>query len=97
MSAAVAAAGTSLLMSMSTWSPSQLPDGTRRELNQERQHLYTLTQLIILVLSPVSIQTQSLALRALPLRKQKPQETQIFKQQTQAPANKNARSKQWQP
>ena len=45
--------------------------------------------------SPVSIQTQSLA-----LRKRKPQETQalaIFTQQTQAPANRNARSKQWQP
>jgi len=50
------------------------------------------------VLSPVSIQTQSLALRAL--RKRKPQETQaleIFTQQTQAPANRNALSKQWQP
>jgi len=50
------------------------------------------------VLSPVSIQTQSLALRAL--CKRKPQETQaskIFTQQTQAPANRNARSKQWQP
>jgi len=49
-------------------------------------------------LSPVSIQTQSLALRAL--RKRKPQETQAlayFTQQTQAPANRNARSKQWQP
>jgi len=49
-------------------------------------------------LSPVSIQTQSLALRAL--RKRKPQETQareIFTQQTQAPANRNARSKEWQP
>jgi len=81
--------------------------------------------------SPVSIQTQSLALSAL--RKLKPQETQalalassqwwlpllrpsipifwclrllrensrllreIFTQQTQAPANRNARSKQWQP
>jgi len=51
-----------------------------------------------MTLSPVSIQTQSLALRAL--RKRKPQETQalvIFTQQTQAPANRNARSKQWQP
>ena len=38
--------------------------------------------------SPVSIQTQSLVLRAL--RKRKPQETH-------APANRNARSKQWQP
>ena len=76
------------------------------------------------VLSPVSIQTQSLALRAL--RKRKPQETQAlalansqlwllllrpsiaigwrlrllrenFTQQTQAPANRNARLKQWQP
>ena len=75
-------------------------------------------------LSPVSIQMQSLALRAL--RKRKPKETQalalassqswlpllrpsipigwrlrllheIFKQQTQAPANRNGRSKQWQP
>ena len=50
--------------------------------------------------SPVSIQTQSLALRAL--RKRKPQETQAlalanFTEQTQAPANRNARSKQWQP
>jgi len=52
---------------------------------------------------PVSIQTQSLA-----LRKRKPQETQALTlassqswlkitQQTQAPANRNARSKQWQP
>jgi len=48
------------------------------------------------VLSPVSIQTQLLALRAL--RKRKPQETQaLFTQQTQVPANRNARSKQWQP
>jgi len=59
---------------------------------------------------PNSIQTQSLALRALlALRKRKPQETQAlafvvlrenFTQQTQAPANRNARSKrskQWQP
>jgi len=73
------------------------------------------------VLSTVSIQTQSLALRAL--RKRKPQETQAlalansqswlpllrpsipigwrlrllrdnFTQQTQAPSNRNARSKQ---
>ena len=43
------------------------------------------------VVSPVSIQTQSLALRAL--RKRKPQETQAL----EAPANRNARSKQWQP
>jgi len=71
--------------------------------------------------SPVSIQTQSLA-----LRKRKPQETQAlalassqsllplllpsipigwrlrlfrenFTQQTQAPVNRNTRSKQWQP
>jgi len=39
-------------------------------------------------LSPVSIQTQSLALRAL---------CEIFTQQTQAPTNRNARSKQCQP
>ena len=38
--------------------------------------------------SPVSIQSQSLALRAL---------REIFTQQTQAPANRNAWSKQWQP
>ena len=53
------------------------------------------------VLSPVSIQTQSLA-----LRKRKPQETQALAltssqscvtQQTQSPANRNARSQQWQP
>ena len=40
------------------------------------------------VLNPVSIQTQSLALRLL---------RENFTQQTQAPANRNARSKQWQP
>jgi len=41
--------------------------------------------------SPVSIQTQSLALRTLRLLRE------IFTQQTQAPANSNSRSLQWQP
>ena len=46
--------------------------------------------------SPVSIQTQSLALRAL--RKRKPQETQALFHATNASAShRNARSKQWQP
>ena len=43
------------------------------------------------LLSSVSIQTQSLALRALLLLRE------MFTQQTQAQANRNARSKQWQP
>ena len=53
--------------------------------------------LVLVFWCPVSIQTQSLALGAL--RKQRLQETQAlaFTQQTQAPANRNARSKQWQP
>ena len=46
------------------------------------------TTLTLWLCSPVSIQTHSLALRAL---------RENFTQRTQAPANRNARSKQWQP
>ena len=45
------------------------------------------------LLSPISIQTQALALASWRLRLMR----EIFTQQTQAPANRNARSKQWQP
>ena len=44
------------------------------------------------------IETEAIQTQSLALRKRKPQETQLIcTQQTQAPANRNARSKQWQP
>ena len=58
----------------------QLNNDTVNYSNRTRVHDDTT------ISSPVSIQTQSLALRAL----------HNFTQQTQAPANRNARSKQWQ-